>query len=110
MDGRDSRGKHPAKKVFGIKELDPKPGEERGRSVFTPMGAGFANQDGSWTVYLDGLPLSGKLYIRDWDEARDSAKGRQEAAQNGGEGVGLGARGTSLFPGRSVPNEQDIPF
>lgn len=40
------------------------------RSFWTRVGAAFENKDGSITVKLDALPLSGTLQIRDDDDRR----------------------------------------
>ena len=39
-----------------------------GRTFWVKMGIGFPNQDGSTNIFLDGLPVNGKLQLRDWDE------------------------------------------
>ena len=36
-----------------------------GKSHWTRIGMAFVNKDGSLNVYLDALPLDGKLQIRD---------------------------------------------
>ena len=38
--------------------------DRNGRSYWTRVGAAFTNQDGSETVLLDALPVSGRLQIR----------------------------------------------
>lgn len=49
---------------------------ERGeRSYWTRVGAAFTNKDGSVTVQLDALPVSGRLQIRD-EESRGEREGR----------------------------------
>jgi hypothetical protein len=48
------------------------------RTFWTRVGAAFENKDGSVTVRLDALPLSGTLQIRDDD--RDSTR-RDRASQ-----------------------------
>jgi len=35
------------------------------RPIFRRIGTGFVNRDGSMNVFLDALPISGKLHIRD---------------------------------------------
>lgn len=40
---------------------------ERGdRNYWTRVGAAFTNRDGSLSVRLDAIPLSGNLQVRDW--------------------------------------------
>jgi hypothetical protein len=79
MDGNETRGKLPQKKVFSITEREPREGEDKGKSIFTAIGAGWVNHDGSLTCLLDALPAHSKLYIRDFDVSRDTAKGRADA-------------------------------
>jgi hypothetical protein len=59
--------------VFAVTERDDK-------SFWTRVGAAFPNKDGSVNVFLDALPVSGKLQIRDDDERRegDEADERDE--------------------------------
>ncbi len=42
-----------------------------GKTYWLRMGSGFINNDSSINVYLDCLPVNGKLQIRDWDEPRE---------------------------------------
>lgn len=39
-----------------------------GKTFWLRMGAGFRNRDKSINIYLDGLPVNGKLQLREWDE------------------------------------------
>ncbi len=56
------------KAVFAITERGEK-------SYWTRVGAAFTNKDGSVTIQLDALPVSGRLQIRD-DESRAEREGR----------------------------------
>jgi hypothetical protein len=38
--------------------------ERNGKSFWVRIGTAFVNKDGSETVYLDALPVNGKLQIR----------------------------------------------
>lgn len=49
--------------VFSIKEMAER-GEEK-KSVWVKAGAAWVNRDGSLNVYLDVLPLDGKLHVRE---------------------------------------------
>ena len=40
----------------------------QGRSYWTRVGVGFVNRDGSLTLRLDAIPISGNLQVRDWQE------------------------------------------
>lgn len=52
--------------VFSIKKT------ERG-VIWTRAGNAQINRDGSMNIYLDVLPLEGKLHVREPGEKRDSA-------------------------------------
>ena len=58
--------------VFSIRKA------ERGdASVWTRAGNAFLNKDGSLNVYLDVLPMSGVLHVREAVEERQRADGTQ---------------------------------
>jgi len=51
------------KEVFTITE---KPGADgNSKSYFVKCGVAFVNRDGSYTIKLDALPVSGVLQVRD---------------------------------------------
>jgi len=58
-----------------------------GKTFWRVMGIAYPNQDGSTNIYLDGLPVNGKLQLRDWDEApwqkKDDATPRTSDGQTG---------------------------
>jgi hypothetical protein len=56
------------KSVFALTERDQK-------TYWTRIGAAFTNKDGSVTVQLDALPVSGRLQIRE-DEEREERSER----------------------------------
>ncbi|HEV8322693.1 MAG TPA: hypothetical protein VG389_13835 [Myxococcota bacterium] len=109
MDGQDGKGRTPNKKVFGIIER-PSTGDgaQGTRSFFVPIGVGWVGREGALNVTLDALPVSGKLYIRDYDKERDTARGRRDAAAGGAGAAGSNGGGFGFPP--PVPNESDIPF
>jgi hypothetical protein len=37
------------------------------KSYWTRVGVGFVNRDGSITLRLDAIPLSGTLQVREWE-------------------------------------------
>jgi hypothetical protein len=41
--------------------------EAEERSTWRRVGVAFLNRDGSFNVYLDALPLNGKLHLREVD-------------------------------------------
>jgi hypothetical protein len=49
--------------------------EKGERSFFTKIGVAFVNRDGSLTVRLDAMPMSGTMQIRD-EEPRRMAGGQ----------------------------------
>ncbi len=56
--------------VGGVKKwrvLSPVVGRD-GKTYFRQMGIAHQNQDVSINLYLDGLPVNGKLQMRPWDE------------------------------------------
>jgi hypothetical protein len=55
--------------VFSVKERS-----EGERAVWVRAGAAFVNRDGSLNVYLDVLPLDGKLHVREALDKKDEAK------------------------------------
>jgi hypothetical protein len=68
MANERSNGHRP---VFAVTERD-------GKSHWTRCGAAFENKDGSANVFLDALPVSGKLQIRDADDATGNGEDRRE--------------------------------
>ena len=38
--------------------------ERNGKNFWVRIGAAFVNKDGSETVYLDALPVNGRMHIR----------------------------------------------
>ena len=55
------------KEVFTIEERKGKEGKEA-KNIWTRVGSAFDNKDGSLNVYLNALPVNGKLQIRDKKE------------------------------------------
>jgi hypothetical protein len=43
----------------------------QGKSFWTRVGVGFVNRDGSITLRLDAIPISGTLQVREWQEPGD---------------------------------------
>lgn len=52
--------------VFSIRE-------GKGGSIWVRAGSAFVNKDGSLNVWLDVLPLDGKLHVREAAEKREGA-------------------------------------
>jgi hypothetical protein len=70
MTERNPETKTEAKTVFALTERNEK-------TFWTKIGAAFTNKDGSITVQLDALPVSGRLQIReDQDRDRDERSDR----------------------------------
>lgn len=57
--------------VFCIRETKERDG--RASAVWVRAGSAWVNRDGSMNVYLDVLPLDGKLHVREATERRDAA-------------------------------------
>ena len=65
---------HKMKAVFTIVE-----DEKLERPLFRRIGTCFVNRDDSLNVFLDALPVNGKLHIRDV-ETKGHAGGKEESA------------------------------
>ena len=64
--------------VFSVKETQDREG--RTTSIWVKAGSAWVNRDGSLNVYLDVLPLDGKLHVREALEKREgAAEGRAKA-------------------------------
>jgi hypothetical protein len=55
--------------VFSIKETKQNDGKMT--SIWVRAGSAWVNRDGSFNVYLDVLPLDGKLHVREAVDKRD---------------------------------------
>jgi len=74
------------KAVFTIIE-----GANLTKPIYRRIGTGFVNRDGSLNIFLDALPVNGKLHIRDAiphskDESDDRAAVRRSAPPEKGDG------------------------
>jgi hypothetical protein len=88
------------KAVYTVVERGP------GKSFWTRVGVGFVNQDGSWNLRLDAIPVNGVLQVREWEPS-----GRE--AQNGaGEGPRIQRRegGATLPPRDGVADARRATF
>lgn len=54
------------------------PVESNGKTSWKMLGNAWVNQDNSINIYLDSLPLNGKLHLRDWDEPPREKRGQQQ--------------------------------
>lgn len=69
--------------VFSIKETQGgKDGKER-TTVWVKAGSAWINRDGSMNVYLDVLPLDGRLHVREYAEKRDASGDNRTSSANG---------------------------
>ena len=64
--------------VFSIKEVTEKNDEKK--SVWVKAGSAWVNRDGSLNVYLDVLPLDGKLHVREALEDKRDSNSRTSSA------------------------------
>lgn len=55
-----------------------------GKTFWVRVGTAFENRDGSENVYLDALPIGGRLQIREYQD--DDREGAQSGA-SGGQGA-----------------------
>ena len=46
-----------------------------GKTYWIRMGCAYVNKDSSINLYLDGLPVNGKLQVRDWDDGPEKPAG-----------------------------------
>jgi hypothetical protein len=83
--------------VFSVKERridekdkDKDKGQER--STWVKAGSAWVNRDGSINVYLDVLPLDGKLHVREALDKRDTVEPRNTST-NGSPTMELGVAG-----------------
>lgn len=64
--------------VYSIRQ---RPGLEK--PYWFKLGVAFINGDGSVNLYLDAMPLDGKLQMREWREEASSHSSSQAAHANG---------------------------
>ena len=69
------------KTVFTVVE------RSQGKSIWTRVGVGFVNQDGSINLRLDAIPVNGTLQVRDWEPFERRASEGTNGAVNGGPGA-----------------------
>lgn len=56
--------------VFSVKDITEGQGK---RTVWVRAGSAWKNRDGSFNIYLDVLPLEGRLHVREAVEERRAA-------------------------------------
>jgi hypothetical protein len=87
------------------------PIQREGKTFWLKVGAAFQNKDLSWNLYLDAMPFTGRLQLRDWEE--QTWEGR------GGRGNGGAAAAVTGMTSLSLPslnnfnetdNRGDLPF
>ena len=67
--------------VFSIRETKGPDGKST--TSWLKAGSAWVNRDGSLNVYLDVLPLDGKLHVREAVERRDAVGHVRSAPANG---------------------------
>ena len=55
--------------------------ERNGRRFWNRVGSAFQNRDGSMNIFLDSLPLGGKIQIRVDDREREPRKDRDSPGE-----------------------------
>ena len=61
--------------------------QRAGRTLWIRVGIGFVNRDDSINLYLDALPVSGQLQVRQYrrrDDAASNQPGHELAPKEGG--------------------------
>jgi hypothetical protein len=58
--------------VFSLKERTDRGGSEKNATVWVKAGSAWVNRDGSMNVYLDVLPLDGRLHVREALDRQDA--------------------------------------
>jgi hypothetical protein len=65
------------------------------KAYWSRVGVGFVNRDGSLTLRLDAIPLSGSLQVRDWepyDRRSDAGEASPAPRRNTELGDAVGGR------------------
>ena len=62
--------------VFSIKDKGDKTSSGERGAVWVKAGSAWVNRDGSLNVYLDVLPLDGRLHVREALDKREGVDGR----------------------------------
>jgi hypothetical protein len=78
------------------------PRGEGKKDFWLRVGTAFENRDGSWSLVLDALPISGKLIMRD-ERPRDQADAPPRRTE-----TRAAPRAQDVFGG--PPDDSDIPF
>jgi hypothetical protein len=60
-----SPGASPARRQFAVFTIV----EQDDKALWRRVGSGFVNRDGSFNLYLDALPVNGRLHMREVDNA-----------------------------------------
>ena len=81
--------------VFSIKETTEKQSEEK-KTVWVKAGSAWVNRDGSLNVYLDVLPLDGKLHVREALEDKRAENSNSRAAPTNGSSTPEAAMADSM--------------
>jgi hypothetical protein len=62
--------------VFSMKERSDKTGGGDKNTVWVKAGSAWVNRDGSLNVYLDVLPLDGRLHVREAADKKEGGESR----------------------------------
>jgi hypothetical protein len=73
------------------------------KSYWTRIGVGFVNRDGSLTLKLDAIPISGNLQVREWEAWDRRSDGADQGARRSGDYAENGGR---MRPRQAVPQPQ----
>jgi hypothetical protein len=72
-----------------------------GKSFWLRVGTAFENRDGSLNVYLDAIPINGRLQIREY-QPDDEREGHANAAGNNADRAGHERVGNERAAGRRL--------
>jgi hypothetical protein len=90
------------------KVLCPVSGKD-GKTYWLRMGSAFVNKDGSFNVYLDALPLNGKLQLRDWDDQPGWERRDRDVGGSGHGAIDRDAPSPLMSVPMSMPVQMPIP-
>lgn len=65
--------------------------EKKGGNVWVKVGKAFVNRDDSLNVYLDALPMQGKLHLREKPAGKETSREEQHEFAAPPPGVGTPA-------------------
>lgn len=68
-----------------------------GKTYWMKMGSAYVNRDNSINLYLDCLPVNGRLQVRDWDDPPWEKRDGGDASR-------------ATRPASEAPQQEGMPF